>query len=411
VTDVPFKGAGAPSHYNANSQTPASLQLKSGQIFKGTSFGAEQTAAGEVVFTTSLVGYPESMSDPSYRGQLLVFTQPLVGNYGIPNQSLDKWGLLNNFESARVQVQGIIVSNYAAKYSHHTAVESLGSWCARHNVPALTGVDTRAIVHLLRDQGSTLGRINVGPSAHSDSIEGVDFPDPNLRNLVSEVSTKVSYEVNPQGQVKVLLIDCGLKQNIIRCLVERGAAVTVVPWDFEVQNVASQYDGLFISNGPGNPAHLTKTISNVRSALVDYSGAVFGICMGNLVLGMAAGMKPYKLRFGNRGHNQPAINMLNGRCAITSQNHGYALDDRSPPEGWERFWVNANDGSNEGIRNKDRPFMAVQFHPEFRGGPEDTEYLFDVFVDQVRAAKIKREGTKVFTPLESAHSSSPVVSM
>lgn len=412
VTDVPFKGANAPSHYNPSSKTPASLQLKSGQVFKGTSFGAEAATVGEVVFTTSLVGYPESMSDPSYRGQILVFTQPLMGNYGIPDQSLDKFGLLKHFESDRVQVQGIVVNDYAARYSHRDAVESLGSWCSRHNVPALAGVDTRAIVHLLRDQGSTLGRINVGPSAHADSVDGVEFPDPNLRNLVSEVSTKVPYEVNPKGDVRVLLIDCGLKQNIIRCLANRGAAVTVVPWDTKVADIASNYDGMFISNGPGNPAHLTKAVNNIREALVSYHGAVFGICMGNLVLGMVAGMSPYKLRFGNRGHNQPAINLLDKRCSITSQNHGYALDDSSPPAGWERFWGNANDGTNEGIRHKDLPYMAVQFHPEAKGGPEDTAYLFGTFLEHARIAKSKREGTKVFVPLPAAtHAPSPVAVM
>jgi carbamoyl-phosphate synthase small subunit len=366
---------------------------------------------GEVVFTTSLVGYPESMSDPSYRGQILLFTQPLIGNYGIPDQSLDRWGLLNNFESDRVQVQGIIVNDYATRYSHRTAVESLGEWCARHDIPAVTGVDTRAIVHLLRDQGSTLGRISVGPESHADTIEGVDFPDPNLRNLVSEVSTKAPYEVNSEGATRVLLIDCGLKQNIIRCLVTRGAAVTVVPWDHDISAIASQYDGIFISNGPGNPAHLRPTVNNVRRTLTSYTGAVFGICMGNLVLGMAAGFHPYKLRFGNRGHNQPALNMLNGRCAITSQNHGYALDDSVPPAGWEKFWMNANDYTNEGIRHKDLPFMSVQFHPEAKGGPEDTEFLFDDFLEMARASRAKREGTKVFVPLSAAHAPSPVVVM
>jgi carbamoyl-phosphate synthase small subunit len=228
--------------------------------------------------------------------------------------------------------------------------------------------------------------------------------------LVSEVSTKVPYEVNAGGDVKVVIVDCGLKQNIIRCLVERGAAVTVVPWDHDISKISSQFDGIFISNGPGNPAHLSKTVGNIQKALVSYNGAVFGICMGNLVLGMVAGMRPYKLRFGNRGHNQPALN-LDGGCAITSQNHGYALDDSAPPPGWERFWVNANDGTNEGIRHKHLPYMSVQFHPEAKGGPEDTEYLFGTFLDYARAAKVKREGTNVFVPPPAAHVPSPVVVM
>lgn len=409
VSDVPFKGAGIPSNYNANGQTPASLLLKSGQAYKGTSFGAEKSVLGEAVFTTSLVGYAESMTDPSYRGQVLIFTQPLIGNYGVPSQKLDQFGLLEHFESDRIQVQGIIVGDLALRYSHWTAVESLAEWCARHGVPVVSGVDTRAIVCTLRDQGSTLCKIAVGPEAHADSIEGLEFSDPNLRNLVSEVSTKVPYEVNPKGDVRIAIIDCGLKVNIVRCLAKRGANITVFPWDHDISTVASQFDGIFISNGPGNPGHLGKTVGNIRKVLATYNRPIFGICMGNLVLGMAAGLTPHKLRFGNRGHNQPAINLLNGQCAITAQNHSYALVDHEMPEGWERFWTNANDGSNEGIRHKTRPIMSVQFHPEAKSGPRDTEYLFGEFLGHVRAAKVKEEGVKVFVPSPSAYE--PAVSL
>jgi len=408
VTDVPFKGAGAPTHYNASKQTPAALQLKSGQIFKGVSFGAEKSQYGEAVFTTSLVGYPESLTDPSYRGQILVFTQPLIGNYGVPDQSVDSFGLLRHFESNRIQVEGVVVNDYSAQYSHWEAVESLGQWCFRHNVPAISGVDTRAIVCLLRDQGSTLSRIAVGPEAHADSVEGLEFSDPNTRNLISEVSTKLPYEVNPTGDVRIALIDCGVKQNIIRCLAQRGAAITVLPWNTKIAKTAHEYDGVFVSNGPGNPIHASVTANNVRALFDTVDRPVFGICMGNLIVGMAAGLHTYKLRFGNRGHNQPAINLHDGRCSITSQNHGYALADQVMPEGWERFWVNANDGSNEGIRHKTAPIMSVQFHPEAKGGPQDTDHLFGVFIDQVRTGKAKREGVKVFVPSPAAQKSVPV---
>ncbi|KAG9295437.1 hypothetical protein G9A89_013466 [Geosiphon pyriformis] len=375
---------------------PAALKLKTGQIFQGTSFGAHSSIAGEAVFTTSLVGYPESMTDPSYRGQILTFTQPLVGNYGVPGLFKDEYGLIRYFESDRIQVEAIVVNDYATKYSHWTAVESLGDWCARHGVPAISGVDTRAIVHILREQGSTLAKLDVGEEALNDDISHVNFLDPNLRNLVAEVSTRVPYSFNPFGDIKIAIIDCGVKQNILRSLVNRGASVTVLPWDFDFTKISDQFDGLFISNGPGNPNKAAETVRILRKTLESYHKPIFGICMGNLLLGMAAGLDVYKLRFGNRGHNVPAIDMTNGNCSITSQNHGYALKDDIMPNGWEKFFVNANDGSNEGIRHISRPVRSVQFHPEAKGGPQDTEYLFEEFLSQVRAEKLKREGVKIF---------------
>ncbi|KAF9314169.1 Multifunctional pyrimidine synthesis protein CAD, partial [Linnemannia elongata] len=381
---------------------PAALKLKSGHIFTGTSFGAPISSFGEAVFTTSLVGYPESMTDPSYRGQILVFTQPLIGNYGVPSQEKDQFGLLKYFESNKIQCQGIVVNDYATKYSHWTAVESLGEWCAREGIPAISGVDTRAIVHLLRDQGSTLAKLEVGDEV-LENKEVVEFPNPNVRNLVSEASTKEVYELNPLGDVKIALIDCGVKENILRCLVARGASVTVFPWDYDFNQVMDQYDGLFISNGPGDPRAASKTVQNLATAFKNPAPKpIFGICMGNQLMGMAAGLDVYKLQFGNRGHNQPAVNMQNGRCSITSQNHGYALEDSvlsapgSVVQGWEKYFVNANDGSNEGIRHLTKPFSSVQFHPEAKGGPQDTEYLFDDFLNLARAEKLKHSQKPFF---------------
>jgi carbamoyl-phosphate synthase small subunit len=381
-----------PSISATNGPLPASLKLKSGQIFTGTSFGAPVSTFGEAVFTTSLVGYPESMTDPSYTGQILVFTQPLIGNYGVPGQVQDEFGLFKYFESDRIQVQGIIVNDYATNYSHWTAVESLGEWCARYNIPAISGVDTRALTQLLRDQGSTLAQISVGDEAHIDNITSLNFPNPNEENLVAKVSTKVPLIYNPKGDVKIAVIDCGVKQNILRCLASRGASVTVLPFDYDFNKVADQFDGLFISNGPGSPTTCIATIENLKVAIETFNKPIFGICMGNLLLGMSAGLDVYKLPFGNRGHNQPALNVDTGLCYITSQNHGYALNDTAMPSGWKRLFVNANDGSNEGVQHETKPIFSVQFHPEAKGGPQDTVYLFDTFLSHVRAGKSNNEG-------------------
>jgi len=379
------------NHSHSVGNIPASLKLKTGQIFHGVSFGAPISRFGEAVFTTSLVGYPESMTDPSYTGQILVFTQPLIGNYGVPGNDKDEFGLYKYFESDGIQVQGIVVNDYATEYSHWTAVESLSEWCIRHHVPAISGVDTRALTQLLRDQGSTLAQIAIGEESLTNNIRSLTFPNPNDENLVAKVSTKVPLRYNPKGDVKIAVIDCGVKQNILRCLTQRGASVTVLPHNYDFNKVAHQFDGLFISNGPGSPSTCVETIKHLKVALESFNKPIFGICMGNLLLGMAAGLQPYKLPFGNRGHNQPALNVDTGLCYITSQNHGYALNDTVMPKQWKRLFVNANDGSNEGIQHETKPIFSVQFHPEAKGGPEDTMYLFDTFLSHVRADKVKHE--------------------
>ncbi|KAJ3407087.1 Multifunctional pyrimidine synthesis protein CAD [Chytriomyces hyalinus] len=377
---------------------PASLRLATGQVFHGTSFGCPNTdsISGEVVFTTSLVGYTESMTDPSYTGQILVFTQPLIGNYGVPSsEARDPFGLHRYFESNAIQCRGIIVNDYAAKYSHWAAVESLGQWCARYGIPAISGVDTRALVTLLRSRGSTLGEISMTGSSATDAESGKPIENPNAENLCSKVSTKEKYVVNPGGDVNVALVDCGVKQNILRCLAKRGATVTVVPWDHDLTKDPVKYDGVVLSNGPGDPSHMGKTVSNVKALIAQDAGKIptpiFGICMGNQVLGMAAGYKTYKMPFGNRGHNQPAIDLTTGKCVITSQNHGYAIDDSVDVPGWAPYFRNANDASNEGIRHQVLPYSSVQFHPEACGGPLDTDYLFDHFLNEVRAFKRERK--------------------
>lgn len=399
----------------SNSGLASSLRFSSGEEFRGVSFGCDSTpvTSGEVVFTTSVVGYPESMTDPSYHGQILVFTQPIIGNYGVPAPSVDKFGLFKHFESGKIQVSGIIVNDYAAKYSHWNAIESLGNWCAREGIPAISGIDTRAVVTLLRDFGSKTGHISIGQDAIASPMP--DYVS-DSSNWIANVSSNDIKVYNSAGNIKIALIDCGAKQNIIRCLVQRGAQVTVFPHDFDFSSTLEQYDGVFISNGPGTTILLGEmlthigdplsakptisTVSNVlsKSASMRFPIPVFGICMGHQVLGLAAGYKSYKLPFGNRGHNQPALDLVKGGCVITSQNHGYALDDSKTPQGWQTYFRNANDGSNEGIKHKTLPFSSVQFHPEAMGGPLDTQYLFEDFLKEVEAFKEMRSGVNVVSP-------------
>ncbi|KAJ1732957.1 Multifunctional pyrimidine synthesis protein CAD [Coemansia biformis] len=387
AADTPLSARPLHAHYPVvPGSLTAHLQLRTGEVFTGGSFGASTATIGETVFTTSLVGYPESMTDPSYRGQLLVFTQPLIGNHGVPRRTRDQYGILKHFESEKIQCSGIVVGDYATKYSHWNAVESLSEWCEREGIPAITGVDTRALVHILRGQGSTLGSLSVGAQP-IDSAK-IAWSDPNVENLVAQASTTEVRVFNPDGDVHIALVDCGAKNNIVRSLCDQGARVSLVPWNYNLSASLDSFDGIFISNGPGSPSHCTEAIAQLRHAFEVYQRPIFGICMGNQLMGLAAGIDVYKLRFGNRGHNQPAIDLTTGRCVITSQNHGYALDDSKMPAGWDRLYVNANDGSNEGIRHIEKPFRSVQFHPEARGGPLDTAFVFADFVNDVRAAKL-----------------------
>lgn len=389
------------------SQTPVSREratftIRNGPIFHGTSFGARSNISGEAVFTTSLVGYPESMTDPSYRGQILVFTQPLIGNYGVPGSVRDEYGLLKYFESPHIQPCGVVVADVAEKYSHWTAVESLGQWCAREGVPAITGVDTRAIVTYLREQGSSLARLTIGEEYDQDEDEA--FTDPEQINLVRRVSTKAPFHVSaPNPVAHVAVIDCGVKENILRSLVSRGASITVFPHNYPIHKVAHHFDGVFISNGPGDPTHCQETVYHLRQMMDKSQIPIFGICLGHQLLALAAGAKTIKLKYGNRAHNIPALDLTTGRCHITSQNHGYAVDVDTLPSDWKPFFVNLNDNSNEGkqcncvievckltcvgLIHKSRPIFSTQFHPEAKGGPLDSAYLFDMYMDNVKRYK------------------------
>ena len=362
--------------------------FQGGPLHNGTSFGASKTISGEAVFTTSLVGYPESMTDPSYRGQILVFTQPLIGNYGVPSSVRDEAGLLKYFESPHIQAAGIVVADHAEKYSHWTAIESLGDWCAREGVPAISGVDTRSIVTYLREQGSSLARITIGEAYDADQDEA--FVDPEQIHLVAKVSTKQPFHVASSGDLHVAVIDCGVKENILRSLVSRGASATVFPWDYPIHKVAHHFDGVFISNGPGDPTHCQKTVYHLRKLMDAYSGPIMGICLGHQLLALATGARTVKLKYGNRAHNIPALDLTTGRCHITSQNHGYAVDMKTVPADWKEYFVNLNDGSNEGMLHRTRPIMSTQFHPEAKGGPLDSAFLFDGYMDQCVAYKAEQ---------------------
>ncbi|KAL8700596.1 MAG: hypothetical protein Q9201_005360 [Fulgogasparrea decipioides] len=360
----------------------ATFTIRDGPVFNGKSFGAKSNVSGEAVFTTSLVGYPESLTDPSYRGQILVFTQPLIGNYGIPSATRDENGLLRYFESPNLQAAGVVVADVAEQYSHWTAVKSLGEWCAEEGVPAVSGVDTRAIVTYLREQGSSLARITIGEEYDADQDEA--FVDPEQINLVSKVSTKAPFHVSSgTGDSHVAVIDCGVKENILRSLVGRGASVTCFPYDYPIHKVAHHFDGVFISNGPGDPTHCQDTVYHLRRLMESSQIPVMGICLGHQLLGLASGARTVKLKYGNRAHNIPALDLTTGRCHITSQNHGYAVDASTLHPDWKEYFVNLNDSSNEGIIHKSRPIFGTQFHPEARGGPLDSSYLFDTYLESV----------------------------
>ena len=326
----------------------------------------------------------ESMTDPSYRGQILVFTTPLIGNYGVPNNKtpIDSHDVGVYLESQGIQCTAVVVADVAEKFSHYLAVESLAQWCQRHGVPGITGVDTRAITRLLRDQGTTLGRLAVGSDASAPAPAEHEFWDPTEENLVDQVSTKEPYVLNPSGDVKIAVLDFGAKANILRSLVRRGAAVTVLPWNYDFNKIRDQYDGLFLSNGPGDPNHCTEAAVHLSKTLKEWTKPVFGICMGHQIIGIAAGLDAYRMTFGNRGHNQPVLALASsgsikaGRVYVTSQNHQYALKLQDPfPAGWEPFFINCNDSSVEGIKSTDdsgKKVWGVQFHPESAGGPLDT---------------------------------------
>lgn len=354
------------------------LQLSDGTEFHGKSFGYEQPVAGEVVFNTAMMGYPESLTDPSYAGQLLTMTFPLVGNYGVPPFTFDKQtGLPDFMESDRIYASALIVSDYSEQYSHWNAVESLGEWLQREKVPGITGIDTRELTKVLREHGVMMGKI-----LFDDEPNNVPEADYEGVNFVDRVSVKEIVRYNEGAGRKVVLVDCGVKANIIRELIQRGVEVVRVPWNYDYTDM--EFDGLFLANGPGDPDMCSEAVEIIRKQMSRSRKPICGICMGNQLLSKAAGATIYKLKYGHRGHNQPVRMVGTQKCFITSQNHGYAVDARTLDKDWEELFVNMNDASNEGIRHKENPWISSQFHPEACSGPVDTEFMFDKFVETLK---------------------------
>ena len=345
-----------------NNEGRGALVLEDGTTLAGRLHGLPHSVAGEVVFNTGMVGYTEALTDPSYRGQILVLTYPLVGNYGVPPA----------FESKRIQAAALVVSELAHEYSHASAQKSLPRWLHDEGIPCLSGIDTRALTKRLRRDGCMLGKIVAGG-------EAIGFDDPNRLNLVAAVSIaeRVVYERGPR---RVVLVDCGCKASILEELLARELTVIRVPWDYDFLD--EDFDAVLVSNGPGDPSACRATVENLQFAM--HTGRpIMGICLGHQLLALAAGARTYKLKYGHRGHNQPCTEEGSRRCFITSQNHGYAVDAATLPQGWAPWFTNANDGSNEGIRHRSKPFLSVQFHPEAAPGPVDCRHLFDEFLSMV----------------------------
>jgi len=351
---------------------PSKLILEDGAVFHGYSFGSKKVVTGEVVFNTGMVGYPESLTDPSYRGQILVLTYPLIGNYGVPENEKED-NLLKYFESDKIQVQGLIIANYSDKYSHWNAKKSLSEWMKEHNIPGIYNVDTRELTKKLRKKGTLLGKIVYDK-------ENITLENPNKRNLASEVSIKEPI-IYKKGKKRIVLVDCGTKNNIIRAFLRRNFTVIRVPWDYNF--FEEKADGVVISNGPGDPKKCNETIKHVKIAL-SKNIPILGICLGSQILALAAGANTYKLKYGHRSQNQPCVEAGTKRCYITSQNHGYAVDSDTLPEDWREWFYNNNDETNEGINHISKPFFGTQFHPEASPGPDDTEFLFDLFIRSMR---------------------------
>jgi carbamoyl-phosphate synthase small subunit len=352
--------------------TSTKLSLEDGTEIYGKSFGFEKSVAGEVVFNTAMTGYPESLTDPSYTGQILVLTYPLIGNYGVPSEE-KVFDIFNFFESEKIHISGLVIADYSFESSHWNSRKTLSDWLIENKIPGIYDVDTRMITKILREKGSMPGKILFND-------EEIPLNDPNAENLVATVSTKEKV-VYGTGKHKILLVDCGVKNNIIRHLLKRDCTVIRVPWDYNF--LQEEFDGILISNGPGDPKQCIPTIQNVKNAF-ELNKPIFGICLGNQLIALASGADTYKLKYGHRSHNQPVLMNGTNRCFITSQNHGYATDNATLEKDWESLFVNVNDGTNEGIKHKSKPIFSAQFHPEASSGPTDTGFLFDDFISMIQ---------------------------
>ena len=352
------------------------LVLQDGTKFHGKSFGYDAPVAGEVVFNTAMMGYPESLTDPSYAGQLVTLTFPLVGNYGVPPFTFGPEGLPTFMESDHIHASAIIVSDYSEQYSHWNANESLAEWLKREHVPGITGIDTRELTKVLREHGVMMGQI-----IFDDEPENIPQAQYEGVNFVDHVSCKEIIRYNEGAGKRVVLVDCGVKANIIRNLIERGLEVVRVPWNYDYTGM--EFDGLFLGNGPGDPDLCQDAVNILRQQMSKSRKPICGICMGNQLMAKAGGANIYKLKYGHRSHNQPVRMVGTDKCYITSQNHGYAVDASTLDKDWSELFVNMNDGSNEGVRHNTNPWFTSQFHPEACSGPVDTLFMFDLFVEKL----------------------------
>jgi len=337
--------------------------------FQGVSFGADKNVSGEVVFNTAMTGYVEALTDPSYKGQILVLTYPIQGNYGVTNTT---------FESEKIQVQGLIVANYNENYSHFMAESSLGKWLKDNGVPALTGIDTRTLTKVLRESGTLTGKILTNNNEQLDSVNMQNVLDLVVDNRISH------YKSQKNNPVDILLVDTGVKLNIIRLLQEKGTNVIRAPWNMDWENYLEKVDGVLLANGPGNPNNMGFLVDKIKNYLFNIDIPIFGICLGHQLLSLASGANIVKLKYGNRSVNQPVKDLQNNKCYITSQNHGFAVDVKTLNSEWDEWFINLNDNSNEGIKHKFKPISSVQFHPEAANGSKDTNFLFDDYINTIR---------------------------
>ena len=363
------------------------LVLDDGTEFVGEGFGAATPVAGEVVFNTAMAGYPESLTDPSYAGQILVLTYPLVGNYGVPADVAGPSGF-SSLQSRRPQIEALVVQRLSQHYSHHGAARSLADWLGEYDIPILSGVDTRALTQRLRERGTMQGVIV--PAGMTAEDAGRTARRVEMRTEVFRRVAPLAPVLFEGGDQRVLLVDAGAKDGILQCLRERRASVLRAPWHAPIRQLAAGMDGVIIANGPGDPQDLDALSTEIRALFDEFTGPIFGICLGHQILARAAGFPTYKLRYGHRGVNQPVRDLDSGRCYVTSQNHGYAVDLSSAGDEWAPSFENLNDGTNEGLRSRRRPIWSVQFHPEGRPGPLDTEFLFDEFLAAASALRAPR---------------------
>lgn len=359
------------------------LLLEDGKEFFGDIFGDKSFKYGEIVFNTGMTGYENSLTDPSYKGQVLVFTYPLIGNYGVCGNKKDENGIEVNFESSKIHVSGVVVANLSDDYSHYTAEKSFEKWLLENEVIGIKNIDTRELTQYIRDNGAMIGQI-----LPLEEDQRKNLQHPNEKNLVNLVSTKEIKTIKPKNYngINILIMDFGIKNNIIREFLKRGVSTTICPWNTDISKIENNFHALFLSNGPGNPETVYKIAKKNIDFVVSQNKPIFGICLGNQLLSLSFGAKIKKMQYGHRGANQPCMDVFSKKCFITSQNHGYVVDDSTLSKDFSIWFKNLNDNTVEGIKHKNLPIYSVQFHPESIPGPQDTSYLFNNFIEDIKKA-------------------------